>query len=230
MKKINENYFKNHSQNAPDSIDATLTEGEQILWQGKPKKKAYILAAIFKMLPLVLIWLAIDIGAIIGVIASDTKMDTTMIIILCVFIVFHLAPVWIWIVNVVTANRQHKNLEYVFTNQRIIIKSGLIGIDFTNIYYSDIQSVNLKVDLVDKMLKVGDIYIKSSSKSQTLFDIENPYYIVSNLQKIVHDIKTDIEFPNDLRPSTNKGYNPSYTGVNLNDNNSNTDTNTDNQN
>ena len=31
------------------------------------------------------------------------------------------------------------------------------------------------------------------------------------LQKITHDIKTDIYYPNDLRPAENKGYNTKYT-------------------
>ena len=99
----------------------------------------------------------------------------------------------------------------VFTNKRIIIRSGIIGIDFKNIYYTEIESVNLKVGLVDKMLGVGDIYIKSNNKAQILFDIEDPYFITQKLQEIVIDIKTDVEFPNGLRPEENPGYKTKYT-------------------
>ena len=115
-----------------------------------------------------------------------------------------------WISNVLTANRQHKNLEYAFTNKRIIVKSGIIGIDFKNIYYSEISSVNLKVGIIDRIMKVGDIYIKSLESATVLYDLENPYFITQKLQKIVVDIKTDIEFPNNLRPDENNGYNTKY--------------------
>ena len=127
-----------------------------------------------------------------------------------VFFAFHLLPVWIWISNIVTAGRRQKNIEYIFTDRRIIIKSGLIGIDVNNIFYADIQSVNLKVGLVDKLLHVGDIYISGSAQAQVLWDIENPYEVTSRLQKIVNDIKTDIYFPNALRPDTNSGFDTQY--------------------
>ena len=89
--------------------------------------------------------------------------------------------------------------------------SGIIGIDFKNIYYSEIESVNLRVGLVDRIEKVGDIYIKSIGGANVLYDLENPYTLTEKLQKIVVDIKTDIQFPNNLRPAENDGYSTKYT-------------------
>ncbi len=213
MKTIDENYFKNSKENQNSTeIKDIIGNDEQILWQGKPKKKAFILGAVFKMMPLALIWLLFDGGFIGMFIATGAAkvMPVGVLIFLIVFFMFHLIPVWIWIANIITASRQHKNLEYVFTNKRIIIKSGIIGIDFQNIYYSDIDSVNLKVGLVDKMLKVGDIYIKCHREAKVLFDISDPYFITQKLQQIVVDIKTDIEFPNAFRPEVNTGYKTTY--------------------
>lgn len=127
-------------------------------------------------------------------------------------------PVWIWLSNVISASAQHKNIEYAFTNKRIIIRSGLI-IDIKNIYYIDIQSVNLRVGLIDRMLKVGDIYIKSKLETAVLWDIPNPYVITNKLQKIVNDIKTDMNYPNALRPAENAGFNTIYNATNTNDTN-----------
>lgn len=134
-----------------------------------------------------------------------------VIIGMCVFFLFHLLPVWIWISHVITANRQHKNLEYAFTDKRIVVKSGIVGIDFKNIYYADITSVNLKVGLIDRICKVGDIYIKGKESAAVLYDLENCYFIVNKLQEIVLDLKTDTYFPNDLRPKTNRGFRTKYT-------------------
>lgn len=212
MAKLDENYFKiDPSGRDLKNIEDVIGSDEQILWSGKPKKRAYLINAFTKMLPIALIWLLFD-GAFIGLmIGTMDEIPTSVKTFMTVFFLFHLMPVWIWLSNVLTANRQHENLEYAFTNKRIIIKSGIIGIDFKNIYYSEIDSVNLRVGLVDRIEKVGDIYIKSIGGANVLYDLENPYTLTEKLQKIVVDIKTDIQFPNNLRPAENDGYSTKYT-------------------
>ena len=212
MAKLDENYFKiDPSGRDLKNIEDVIGSDEQILWSGKPKKRAFLINAFTKMLPIALIWLLFD-GAFIGLmIGTMDEIPAPVKIFMAVFFLFHLMPVWIWLSNVLTANRQHENLEYAFTNKRIIIKSGIIGIDFKNIYYSEIDSVNLRVGLVDRIEKVGDIYIKSIGGANVLYDLEYPYTLTEKLQKIVVDIKTDIQFPNNLRPAENDGYSTKYT-------------------
>lgn len=210
MAKLDENYFKTNSSDI-QTIEEMVGPDEQILWRGKPKKRAYLINAFTKMLPIALIWLIFDGGFIGLMIGTMDEIPAPVKIFMAVFFLFHLAPVWIWLSHVLTANRQHENLEYAFTQKRIIIKSGIIGIDFKNIYYSEIDSVNLRVGLVDRIEKVGDIYIKSIGGANVLYDLENPYTLTEKLQKIVVDIKTDIQFPNNLRPAENDGYNTKYT-------------------
>lgn len=212
MAKLDENYFKiDPSGRDLKNIEDVIGSDEQILWSGKPKKRAFLINAFTKMLPIALIWLLFD-GAFIGLmIGTMDEIPTSVKTFMTVFFLFHLMPVWIWLSNVLTANRQHENLEYAFTNKRIIIKSGIIGIDFKNVYYSEIDSVNLRVGLVDRIEKVGDIYIKSIGGANVLYDLENPYTLAEKLQKIVVDIKTDIQFPNNLRPAENDGYSTKYT-------------------
>lgn len=209
MKNIDENYFKNDKMQN-NKIEDLINDGEQLLWRGKPKKSAFILSSIFSMLPLALIWLIFDGGFIATLFIFGEELPVYAIIILSLFFIIHLTPVWIWLANVVSANRKHKNIEYAFTNERIIIRSGVIGIDIINIYYNDITSVSLKVSWIDKLLKVGDIYISSKSHSQVLYDITDTYFITNKLQKVVNDIKNDIEFPNELRPEVNRGFKTQY--------------------
>lgn len=220
MAKFSEDYFKEGNSMNRNSIEDVLAEGEQLLWRGKPKKSAYIWASVLKMLPVAIIWLFFD-GAFIGLMIgldAFSHMPTIAVVFICVFMLVHLLPVWIWVTNIVTAGRQHKNIEYAFTNTRIIIRSGLIGIDMKNIYYADVQNVNLKVGLIDKRLHVGDIYITSSNKAQVLWDIERPYEMTSKLQKIIADIKADTFYPNALRPQDNPGYTTKYNGGNISPN------------
>ena len=209
MKEINEKYFVDSSNNAHE-IEDVLTSGEQILWRAKPQKKAYVWSNVLQMLPIALIWLIFDSVFIFAFAINGGKIPAYVWFIFVPFMLVHLTPVWIWIANIVKASVGHKNVEYVFTDKRIIIKSGVVGIDFKNVYYSDINSVNVKVGIIDKILNVGDIYIKSNNGAVVLFDLEKPYIALTGLQKISLDIKSDIYFPNDLRPDTNAGYNTQY--------------------
>lgn len=136
-------------------------------------------------------------------------MPVSLVVFIVFFFLLHLLPFWIWLANVVTASAQHKNIEYAFTDKRIIIRTGII-IDIQNVFYMDIQSVNLKVGLVDRMMKVGDIYITTKSNTVVLWDLENPYVLVNKLQQISNNIKTDMYFPNQLRPEENKGFKTKY--------------------
>ena len=68
----------------------------------------------------------------------------------------------------------------------------------------------MRVGLIDRMLKVGDIYISGKFEATVLYDITDPYFITNQLQKIINDIKTDMSFPNALRPEENEGFKTQY--------------------
>lgn len=214
MAKYNEKnfYVDEHMRN--NKIEDFLNEGEQILWRAKPKKSAFIWSKILNMLPFALIWILFD-GFFIGMLVVNdvfSNIPIALTIFIILFFIAHLTPFWIWLSNVITATAQHKNIEYAFTDKRIIIRTGII-VDIQNIFYMDMQGVNLKVGLIDRMLKVGDIYITTKLNTIVLWDIENPYMIVNKLQKISNDIKIDMYFPNALRPEENEGFETKYVGI-----------------
>ena len=212
MKNIDENYFKMTEGMQTNNVEDILDPEESVLLRLKPKKSAYIFNSTMRMLPIALIWLLFD-GFFIGAMVYNAgRMPWQIWLIIVPFFAVHLLPVWMWVGGIVKAVAGWKNNEYVFTEKRIILRSGVVGIDFVNIYYSDIKGVNLRVGLIDRMFKVGDIYISAERQSNVLWDIPNPYFILQKLQKIVADIKTDIIFPNDLRPKENHGYRTKYRG------------------
>lgn len=217
MKIIDENYFVNSKDSKQGTIEDNLTEDEEILWRGKPKKGSYILSAVVKMMPIAIIWLLFDgffIGILIGAdVASHLPLGFLFFIIF--FFAFHLTPVWIWISNIIRANRSYKNVEYCFTNQRIIVKKGAIAMNIESIYYSELAGVNLRIGIIERLFKVGDIYISTANQSVVLEDIEDVVFVSNQLQKIAHDIKTDILFPNDYRPASNHGYQTKYDSDNI---------------
>ncbi len=208
MAKIDENYFKLDDDMQAKLVEDILEEDENVLLRLKPNKKAYIWSAILTMLPIAIIWATIDVGMFIGIMSINPPAG--VIWGLMAFFALHLIPVWIWLGGIIRAVLQIKNIEYAFTEKRIIVRSGIVGIDFKNLYYTDIEGVNLKVGALDKLFKVGDIYIQSLKQSTVLKDVTQPYQLLSKLQKITLDIKTDIHYPNDLRPNENHGYNTKY--------------------
>lgn len=210
--QVNEKYFYDNSFQK-NSIDDVLDGSEKVLWRGKPNAKSYILASVIKMLPMALIWIAFD-GVFITFISigmSRGQIPLGILGFVIPFFLIHLTPVWIWLANMIKAAREVRNLEYAITDKRIIIRSGMIGIDFKFILYTEIDSVSIKVGLIDKIFKVGDIYVNASVNSGVLWDVENPYGVGSALQKVTTDIKSDIHYPNAMRPDSNPGYKTGYT-------------------
>ena len=210
--QIDERYFCENAMQK-NSIEDVVSADEKVLWRGKPNAKSYVLAAMVKMLPIAIIWMLFD-GTFIFFIARGMAQGEVPLAILGFIIPFfliHLTPVWIWIVKTVKASREVKNLEYAITDKRIIIRSGVVGIDFKFINYTEIDSVNVKVGIIDRIFRVGDIYINSSVNAGVLWDVENPYNIGNSLQRVTLDIKSDINYPNAIRPESNPGYKTDYT-------------------
>ena len=189
-----------------------LVEGETVLYKVKPKKNAFIINQALPMAPFALLWLTFDSAFIIAMLAGGLFKEQPMILLFIIpFFAIHMMPVWIWLANVLTANKKWLNTEYYVTDKRLIIKDGLFASNFQTIYYKEIQGVDLKVGLIDKMLGVGDVYLKLNDYGSTaFFDIEEAQEVYVKLQKIVLDIQADVEYPNALRPETNPGYNTKY--------------------
>lgn len=203
-------YEKLNSNVELTDVKNILVDNEKIIWEGKPKKSAFVFNKVMTMLPLALIWLLFDGGIITMMIVSGEM--GKMIWFIIPFFALHLMPVWIWLSNVLTANKKWQNTKYIITDKRIIIQSGFIGLDYQTVYYKEISKVNLKVGMIDKMLKVGDIYFSCKGGMHAFLDVEDCYTIYPKIQKVVLDMQTDMEFPNNLRPDKNDGYNTDYTG------------------
>lgn len=211
MKKIDEKYFINPKGDINKTrIEDSLETDEKILWQGKPLRKSFLINSFMKFLPFAIIWLVFDTFFIVMLFSNVSEIPTPLIIFLCFFFLFHLMPVWFWIYNVVSASKRQKNEEYAFTNKRILVKQGFIGSTIISVFYSSINSVNLKVGIIEKMCHVGDIYIVYENQKIVLEDINDPLFITQKLQAIANDIKTDIYYPNSLRPKENEGYKTEY--------------------
>ena len=208
---VDEDYFKVDENIKNNEIKDILDEEESVLLTLKPDRKDYILESFLKGLPIALIWLAFDTFFIIMLITTNAfEQNKWLIFFVIGFFALHLLPVWLYFGGIIKRVGGYKNISYAFTDKRIIIRSGVIGIDFKFAYYSEIESVNVKVGIWDRMFKVGDLYIKSPTQTLLLEDIKSPYAYASKIQDLVRDLKADINYPNDLRPEENHGYRTKY--------------------
>lgn len=201
-----------------EGIENQLMPDESIIWKGSPKKSAFIINSAMGMMPIALLWLAVDGFFIATFIATGAAKH--MLFFIIPFFAIHLAPVWVWLGNIFTAKKRWENTSYAVTDKRIVIRNGLIGYEYQSIYYTDIANVSLRVGAVDKMLGVGDIAIYlnaptmygSGKKTRTpmILDVEDPQRVFAIVQQTVMDIQTDIHYPNALRPESNPGYRTQY--------------------
>lgn len=193
-----------------DNIDGILDNNEKIFWRGKPKYIAYIFR-----------WL---IPAAVG-------------IFWCIFLVpFYFvyftgkAPVFIWVVlgphtlvglslltSPIWASFAYPYIEYAVTSKRIIIKSGFFARNFKTVDYVNLSDVSVNIGLIGRLTNTGDIFFISGmgiftekTSKAGIFGIEKPYEVFKLLKQVYFDIKTDVEFPNRLRPPVNPGYNSDY--------------------
>jgi len=172
-------------------IQHILEEKEKALWSGKPDLKSLMfIAFIFAFLILTLAFimffnvepLATHKNTNVG---ANPKRFFTIIsgILLLLSLLVPLA-----------AYSFHKVTDYVVTNKRLIIKTGVIGADIRSIYYDQVRSAFVNVGLVGKLFGTGTILIDTGRITQsrrrgskTAYDrfrfIKSPYSVYKLVQK-----------------------------------------------
>ena len=193
-----------------DQLQDVLFDGEEIIWQGKPAKACYILKSFGRLLPAAIIFLIFDIFFISVFLSSGIAREILPFFVL--FFALHLLPVWKCIGKLISANLEYKNVEYAITNHRVIGKSGIVGLDFVSITYSEVANIRVDVSVIERLFGVGSLVVTSNSGTSLCFcSINTPYEIYKRLNKVLIDMKADIQYPNAYRPETNPGYNTQYT-------------------
>lgn len=133
------------------------------------------------------------------------------------FIMF-LIPAIIFIVNPIIRFVQANKMEYIITDKRVYIFSGVIGTDIQSIEYREIDKLNVNIGILEKFRNKGTIQLTPDQKyykgddryteqGHRLIGIDKPYEIYKLLNKNTLDVVTDQQFPNKYRPDINKGYN-----------------------
>ena len=208
MNNYNEKYFYPDDNETKPSIETILNKDEEIIEHLTPDKKAYFWSQLLFNISTILIWLIVDslfIFLIIKAKVYETK-PAIFLFVMC-FLALHLYPVWNWIYRVIKTALNLSHEEYFVTNQRIIRQTGIQKIKFTAVQLEDIYEINVKINFIDKQLKVGDLNIKfhksitnaecveisSVTQSIVLFDLKEPKNIVQLIQQLKANTQKNTE-------------------------------------
>lgn len=161
------------------TLESILQTGETIKWQGKMSRK--VLGFVLVLSLIVVFMFSVFLFAVAR---ENIAFAWLVFIAMLVFVVLR------FFMNYVTI--------FTITDKRIIIRSGIIGTDYNSIYFPQIRTTNVRVDLIDKIFSVGTIYIdtgkietvaeNNQSKTKTAYDklsyIETPYEVYKILESL----------------------------------------------
>ncbi len=203
-------------------FDKVLDGNEKVFWDGKPKFWPFMFGSSILTTIFGLIWVVILIPFIL-ISSFSIAQDG-----LAGWGFFLLTPFLVGIVLVfgIPACQLlvYKNIHYAITNKRVLLQKGLVGRDFEMVDFDQITNAEVNIGLFDKLIggSSGSILISTAGsftqgsnggliqKPYILRNIENPYGVFKFFKKVSHAVKTDIQFPNKYRPTTNPGYNTPY--------------------
>ena len=173
-----------------DKIEGVLKSDEVVYLREQPNKEAFIWSAVFDMMPFALIWLLFDSVFIIAFFAIG-NIPLFVYFVFIPFILIHMTPVWIWLSQIIKAVCGYKNQEYVLTDKRIIIKSGIKKIKITSVYYSDVTDVEIRIKKSNKH-SAGDVRVKLGGYGLILSSLERPLEVIEAIRSLMKNQKPDI--------------------------------------
>lgn len=190
-----------------------IGQDEEILYEGRPNKRCFIFESIVNpLLPVAVIWAVLDSFFI------KAGLET-MNMVMLPFLLFHMMPVWIYLIGVIFSFRKYRNTYYIVTDHAIYVSHGIFTMNYEVKTFAELSRVNIHRGLFDQLFHVGDVVITTNQFTRknvpavlTINSISNYAQVYKLIQKLQKDIYSDIMYPNDLRPEENHGYRTKYKG------------------
>ena len=180
-----------------------LQEDEEIIKVIKPNKTRYIYLAglaytLLALIPILVMAFPFVI-AIEGL--AEHSAATALVIELSVFgglILLSLILTWVGL------NMSYKKTFYAYTNKRILIRRGFIGVDYATLDFEMIGGLMVNVNFLDRLMKGSDnpgtitfgssaspvIYTRNGRTAAYAFrNIDHPYEVYRDLKHMVDEYK-----------------------------------------
>jgi len=206
-------------------LDKIIDSNEKVLWEGKPHKLLYVIGSPF-MYIFAAIWLLFDL-TFIRLFTSNAMMGASPIngfslkSFFSIFMILHLAPVWITLIGFLIRLFTVHRVNYMVTDKRIYLVSGLFGTDITNVEHKDVKNLNVNVNPIQNLLGVGTVRLTPDGiysdgdhsrrvSGIKLLHVHDPYDAYKLIKRVAIDVSTDQQYPNAYRPDNNPGYTTKY--------------------
>lgn len=180
-----------------------LQEDEEIIKVLKPNKTRYIYLSglaftLFALIPILV--MAAPFGMLIDAFKEDGA-PTPLVIELSIFggfILLTLIAVWVGL------NMSYKKTFYAYTNKRILIRRGVIGVDYATLDFEMIGGLMVNVNFLDRLMKGSDnpgtitfgssaspvIYTRNGRTAAYAFrNIDHPYEVYRDIKHMVDEYK-----------------------------------------
>lgn len=111
-----------------------------------------------------------------------------------------------------------RNIEYMVTDLRVYMVSGVLGQDITSLEYREIKDLSVSVNPLEYMFRCGTVtltpdtlvYFSKNSNNirfgRRFRHVNDPYALYNLIKQVSIDVTTDQQFPNAFRPDHNPGY------------------------
>ncbi|MCL2621534.1 MAG: PH domain-containing protein [Firmicutes bacterium] len=125
--------------------------------------------------------------------------DIVFLVMGCILAAGIVAALIIWLF----AGLYYKNVYYAFTNKRVVIRSGIFGIDYKSLEYKNLTATIVKVTLLDKLVRknTGSIIFGSpsspvgmvnangiSTNPYSYKNIEKPYELLKEVKEVIDTV------------------------------------------
>lgn len=172
-------------------FNVILNKDEKIIESFKPKKAKMYFTSIFGACII-----ALFVAAVACLAHFIPDYDTGDVMPLSVFVVMIVAAVAIVIVAAVLVAVAYNKRLYCITNQRVIIRCGIIGVDFRSLELKSIGAVDVNVGLFDKILRMNTGTIRFGSMSAPIngnvvyafAHVVDPYGVYKRLKEIIESV------------------------------------------
>jgi hypothetical protein len=200
-------------------IAPILSGDETILWQGRPAVLPFFAGAIASLL------VGVGLLAIVAQVVAGQPLPqhpdrlASALFLSPFLLIGILLALWYPVYRILSYLR----LSYAITSQRVVFRSGVIEHHVAIVDFDQIVHADMEVDLTDIVLGLGRtgsvslttraVFDAPDDPEQTphvLSHVPHPYDVFRFFHRVEFDVKTDIEYPNRLRPDVNPGYPTSY--------------------
>jgi hypothetical protein len=189
---------------------------EDILWQGRP--------ALLPFFATTLLSLLVGIPLLSLVFLPATTTGTPVMTGYLLLAPFLLLGLTFAVAFPLYRILRYLHTRYAITDKRVVLESGIIERESEMVDFDQIAGASVEVSLTDIFLglgRTGSIALvlrgasdveqdKDTSTPYILSHIAHPYTVFAFFHRAEFDVKTDMEYPNTLRPPANPGYDTHY--------------------